>query len=100
MLQIAPDREAMGEDSQTETLLDAPTHIMAKLVWDRLLPLEVPLLAVAWGSPLQEARDRMPKNPKMAREALQIGRTPVPSNVTGAKVQATWLGNVPPQPRL
>ena len=99
MLQIAPDREAVGEDRQTGTLLDALTPIMVKLVWDRLLPLNAPLLAMAWGSPLLEARDRMLKDPKMAREALQI-RTPVPSNVSGAKVGATWLGNVPPQPRL
>ena len=48
VLQIAPDREAVGEDRWTGTLLDAPTPIMAKLVWDRLLPLKVPLLAMAW----------------------------------------------------
>ena len=42
----------------------------------------------------------MPKGPKIPREALKIGRTPVPSSASGAKVGATWLRNVPPQPRL
>ena len=59
-----------------ETLLEAPTSIMAKLVWDRLLLLKVSLLAVAWGPPLLEARYRMLKDPKMAREALWIGKEP------------------------
>ena len=82
------------------TLLDVSTPIMAKLVWDRLLLPTAPLLAMAWGPPLLEARDRMPKDPKITREVVQIGRTPVPSNVSGAKVRITWFGNVPPQSRL
>ena len=40
------------------------------------------------------------RGPKIAKEAPQIGRIPVPSNASGAKVGATWFGNVPPQWRL
>ena len=74
----------MGEDRWTGTLLDAPTPLMAELVWD--------LLAMAQGPPLLEARDRMPKDPKIARKALQIGSTPVPSNVSGARLRPHGLG--------
>ena len=89
----------MGEDRLTETHLVAPAHIMVKLAWDRLPQPTAYLLVVAQG-PQVKARDRMPKGPKIAREALQIGRTPVPSNASGAKVGATWLRSVPPQQRL
>ena len=98
MLQIVPDREAVGEDGWTGTLLDVPTLIMAKLVWDRLLLPAGPLLAMARGPPLLEDRDRIPKDPKIVREALQTKRIPVCCNVSDVKVEATWLWSVPPQP--
>ena len=99
MPQIAPDSEAMGEDGWTGTLLVTPAPTMAKLAWDRPPWPAVYLPAVVQG-PQVKARDRMPKGPKIAREALQIGRTPAPSSASSAKVGATWLGNVPPQQRL
>ena len=98
MLQIAPDIEAMGEDGWTGTLLVTPTPIMADLVLYRL-PQPTAYLLVTEQGPQVKARE-MPKGPKIPREALQIGRTPVPSSASGAKVGATWLRNVPPQQRL
>ena len=50
--------------------------------------------------PQVKVRERMPKGPKIAREALQIGRIPAPSHASGANTGATWLRNVPPQQRL
>ena len=47
-----------------------------------------------------QGEGQIPKGPKIAKEALQIGRTPVPSITLGARVGATWLGNVLPQQRL
>ena len=99
----APNSPRQRGCRREQTDRKTPGHansIMAELVWDRLLLPAAPLLAMAQGPPLLEARDRMPKDPKIAREALQIGRTPAPSSVSGAKVGATWLKNVPPQPRL
>ena len=75
-----------------------PIPILTKLVLDRLLQPRAYLPVVAQG-PQVKARE-LPKGPKIAREALQIGRTPVPSNASGAKVGATWLENVPSQQRL
>ena len=62
-------------------------------------PQATAYLPVAEQGPQVKARG-MSKGPKIAREALQIGRTPVPSSASGVKIRATWLGNVPPQPRL
>ena len=82
----------MGEDGWTGALLVAPTPIIVKMVWDRLLPPAAPLLAMAQGPPLLEARDRMPKYPNIAREALQIGRTQVPSSPSGPRFGPHGLG--------
>ena len=68
---------------------------MVELAQDRLPWLTVYLLAVVQGQ--VKARDRMPKGPKIAREALQIGRIPAPSSASDAKVGVTWLRNMPPQ---
>ena len=71
---------------------------MAKLVLDRLLQPAVYLPVMVQG-PQVKTRE-MPKGLKIVREALQIGRTPVSSSASGAKVGAAWLWNVPPQERL
>ena len=71
---------------------------MGKLVLHRLPQSAVYLLIMELG-PQVKARE-IPKGSKIPREALKIGRTPFPSNASGAKVGATWHGNVPPQPRL
>ena len=71
---------------------------MAELVLHRL-PQPAAYLPVAKQGPQVKARE-MPRGPKIPREALQLGRKPVSSSVSGAKVGATWLRNVPPQPRL
>ena len=71
---------------------------MAELVWDRLHQPMAYLLVMEQG-PQDKVRG-MPKGPKTIREALQIGRTPVPSSASGATVGATWLRSVPPQQRF
>ena len=98
VLKISPDVEAVGEEGQTGTLLVTSIPIMAKPVWDRL-PQPAAYLLVTDQGPQVKARG-IPKGPKSIREALEIGRTPVPSSTSGVKVGATWLGNVPPQQRL
>ena len=95
----SPRQRGCGEDRQTGTLLVAPVPIMARLAWDRP-PQPTVYLSVVAQRPQVKARDRMPKGPKRAREAPQIGRIPAPSSASGAKVGATWLRNVPPQQRL
>ena len=72
---------------------------MAELAWDRPPWPTVYLLPTVQGQQVK-ASDRMPKGPKIAREALQIGRIPAPSSALGTKVGVMWLGNVPPQQRL
>ena len=64
---------------------------MVKLACDRLSQLAAYLPVMAQGLQVK-ARDRMPNGPNIAREALQTGRTPVPSTASGAKDGATWLG--------
>ena len=85
----------MGEQGWPGTLLVAPTPIMAKLVWDILTQPTAYLLVMEQG-PQVKARG-MAKGPKIIGEALQIGRTPVPSSASGAKVGAIWLRNVQPR---
>ena len=91
----SPDTKAMGEGGQTGTLLVLPTPIMAKLVLDKMLQ-PTAYLPITEQGPQVKARE-MPKGLNIAREALQIRRTTVPSSASGAKVGATWLRNVPPQ---
>ena len=76
-----------------------PAPTMVKLAWGRPPQPAVYLLVTVQG-PQIKARDKIPKGPKIAREALHIRRIPAPSNASGSKVRATWLGNVPPQQRL
>ena len=87
---IASDREAVGEDRQTEMLLLNPTPTMVKLAWGNL-----PQLAADLPVKAQEPQIKvkgMPKGPKIVREDLQTKRTPVHFSVSDVKVGATWLG--------
>ena len=70
-------REVMGKDRWTGTLLVTPAPTMVKLAWDRLPCLTVCLPGTVQGQKIK-ARDRMPKGPKIARKALQIGRSQFP----------------------
>ena len=88
----------MGEDGWTGTLLVIPTPTMAKLVQDR--PLQPTLYLLVMAQEPQVKASEMPKGPKIPSEALQIGRTSVPSSASGTKGGATWPRNVPPWPRL
>ena len=68
-----------------------PAPTMVKLAWDGLPQPTAYLLVIVQGSQVK-ARDRMPNDLKITREALQIGRTPVPSNASGTKVGPHDLG--------
>ena len=93
----SPSQRLWESTDRQEHYWPTQAPIMAKLAWDRLPWSAVHMLLMAQG-PQVKTRDRMPKGPKIDRRALLPGGIPDSSNISGARVGATWLGNVPPQP--
>ena len=98
--QIVPDREAMGGDRWTGSLLATPAPIMARPLWDRLPQSVAHLPPAAQGLQQVETRHRNAKGLKIDGKAEPTGETPAISSALGARVGAIWLGNVPPHPKL